>query len=80
MPYVYMLRDEAGRHYIGATANLTARLNQHRNGGTQTTRRMVGELKLVGSRSYKTLREALVVERKLKSWKNPAKAQAFLTG
>ena len=76
---VYILRDSASRHYFGMTADLTARLQQHRSGGTQTTRRMQGELTLVIHRDFPSQREALLMERKLKSWKNPTKAISFLS-
>jgi len=78
MPWVYILRDDSGRHYIGMTADLATRLAQHRNGGTQTTRRMHGELHLVASKQLATRTAALCMERKLKAWKNPAKAIALL--
>jgi putative endonuclease len=78
--HVYLLRDEAGRYYIGMTADLRARLEQHRSGGTQTTRRMTGQLELVAARAFATKHEAAVTERKLKSWKNPTKVQVFLNG
>ncbi len=78
MFFVYILRDTAGRHYIGMTSDLTKRLEQHRRGGTQTTRRMQGELVLIASRQVATRHEAACLERKLEDWKNPAKAIAFL--
>jgi putative endonuclease len=78
MHFVYILRDEAGRHYIGMTSDVENRLRQHRSGGTQTTRRMKGELALAASASVPSKHEALVLERKLKRWKNPAKAIEFL--
>ena len=80
MFWVYILRDAVGRHYFGMTSDLTVRLEQHRNGGTQTTRRMQGELTLIASRVVVSQREALILERKLKNWKNPRKAVAFLNG
>ena len=73
-----MLQDETGRHYIGVTSDIDARLQQHKNGGTQTTRRMAGELKLIAVRKFATRQEANHVERHLKSWKSPAKALAYL--
>jgi putative endonuclease len=79
MHWVYILRDEAGRHYIGITSNINARLIQHCNGGTQTTRRMTGELRLIAHRSFDSRHEAAVMERRLKSWKNPAAVVEFLT-
>jgi len=77
--YVYMLRGGSGRHYIGMTADLANRIEQHRNGHTHTTRRLGGNLQLVACRAYGTREEATVMEKKLKAWKNPAKAQAFLS-
>jgi putative endonuclease len=78
--YVYLLRDEAGRHYIGMTADLQTRLGQHRRGGTQTTRRMTGQLELVAARAFATKYEAAIAERRLKSWKNPPNGLKFLVG
>jgi putative endonuclease len=78
MFFVYILRDAAGRHYIGMTSDLAKRLEQHRRGGTQTTRRMKGILELVASAPQATRHDAAVLERRLKSWKNPIKAIAFL--
>jgi predicted GIY-YIG superfamily endonuclease len=79
MFHVYLLRDEAGCQYIGMTADLSARLEQHRHGGTQTTRRMTGQLELIAARAFATKHEAAMIERRLKSWKNPAKVLAFLS-
>lgn len=78
MHYVYMLCDETGRHYIGMTADLLERGEQHRRGGTQTTRRMHGSLSLVAARPFQTKHAAAVVEKTLKRWKNPSKAREYL--
>jgi putative endonuclease len=77
---VYILRGANGRHYIGQSNDLAARLAQHRNGHTHTTRRLGGSLVLVASREFATRADAVRVERQLKSWKNPAKAIAYLKG
>jgi len=60
------------------TSNLEARLVQHRNGQTHTTKRLGGEIQLVASKAYTTREEAVSVEKRLKAWKNPTKARAFL--
>ena len=60
------------------TSDLPRRFAQHRRGHTHTTRRLGGELELLASRAYATRSEAAAVERKLKAWKNPLKARAFL--
>ena len=80
MYHVYILRGDSGRHYIGQTSDLAARLNQHRNGQTYTTKRLGGSLELVASRELPTREEALALERMLKNWKNPKKAVDFLRG
>jgi len=76
--FVYILRGASGRHYIGITNDLDVRLRQHRDGHTHTTRRLGGDLVLVASHQFPSRTEALHLERKLKAWKNPAKAIAFL--
>ncbi|MEO5755138.1 MAG: GIY-YIG nuclease family protein [Chthoniobacterales bacterium] len=70
MAWVYILRGSAGRHYIGSTGDLEARLKQHRRGHTHTTRRL-GELIVVASKEVETLSEARQMERDLKAKKNP---------
>ncbi|MBA2584896.1 MAG: GIY-YIG nuclease family protein [Chthoniobacterales bacterium] len=70
MPYVYMLRGATGRHYIGSTGDLEARLRQHRRGHTHTTRRL-GEFELISAKEFATAGEARKFERFLKSKKNP---------
>jgi putative endonuclease len=79
MYYVYLLKGDSGRHYIGMTSDLERRLAQHRQGHTYTTRRLGGNLQLVASKAYATRQEAAAIERRLKAWKNPAKVRAFLT-
>ena len=78
MFHVYILRGSNGRHYIGQTADLTARLSQHHRGQTYTTRRLGDELNLVTSKAVRSRADALALERKLKAWKNPAKAIEYL--
>jgi predicted GIY-YIG superfamily endonuclease len=73
-----MLRGASGRHYLGSTSDLKSRLEQHRRGHTHSTSRLGGDLQLIANKAYETRGEALSVERKLKTWKNPTKAQAFL--
>ena len=75
---VYLLRGANGRHYLGQTTDLDARLAQHRRGHTYTTRRLGGELTLVAHRAFPSRSEAVRVERLLKNWKNPVKAAEYL--
>ncbi len=78
MAWVYMLRGSKGRYYIGATEDLTARVERHNTGFVHSTKRLGLPLELVASRPFTTMLEALLIEQKLKSWKSPAKALTFL--
>lgn len=77
--YVYILRGASGRHYIGQTSDLDARLAQHRSGHTHTTARLGGEIELVAAKSFESRAHALAEEKRLKSWKNPTKVIAYLS-
>ena len=79
MAVVCILRGSSGRHYIGMTNDLERRLDEHRAGHTHTTKRLGGELTLVASRVYASRDAAAEMERRLKSWKNPARGGAFLS-
>ncbi len=78
MFFVYILRGDSGRHYIGQTNDLAARLAQHRSGHTHTTKRLGDHIEIVASRSFATRAEAVAVERKLKAWGKPALAIEYL--
>jgi predicted GIY-YIG superfamily endonuclease len=71
MAWVYMLRENSGRHYIGSTTNLERRIEQHRNGHTHSTRRLGSDLKLAAFLETSTLEEARATEREMKRKKNP---------
>ncbi len=70
MAWVYILKGESGRHYIGSTVDLEQRLAQHNRGHTHTTRRL-GALSLVACKEVGSLTEARRLERSLKAKKNP---------
>ncbi|PYK75154.1 MAG: excinuclease ABC subunit C [Verrucomicrobia bacterium] len=78
MAWVHILRRSSGRHYIGSTPDLGARLAQHRRGHTHTTKR-IGEFQVVAQREYSTLKEARDTERLLKAKKNLRLAIHFLS-
>jgi len=66
---VYVLRNTcSGRHYIGATGDLTRRMNEHNLGQTRSTRKQ-GEWELVYSEEFKTYSEAHQRELVIKSYK-----------
>lgn len=69
MPHVYILESITdGRYYIGSTINLESRLKHHISGHTPSTKRF-GKIKLVFSQEYTSLKEARIIEKKLKKLK-----------
>jgi predicted GIY-YIG superfamily endonuclease len=78
MAWVYVLRGSTGRHYIGSTVDLDARIAQYRREHTHTTKRLGENLELVASKSVETLTEARKIERILKAKKNPQLAIHYL--
>jgi len=68
MAFVYILKFDTGRFYIGSTINLQRRLKHHFGRYTPSTKRM-GRGELVLSQEYPTLIAARSVERKLKALK-----------
>ena len=77
--WVYLLKGTTGRHYIGYTSNLHARLESHNRGNTATTRCLGYPLELVAARVFKDEAEARAVEKRLKTWKNPHRAKEYLS-
>ncbi len=66
--FIYILKDQNNRFYIGSTDNIKRRLKQHKTGHTQTTRRM-DNIKLVFSQEYDSLEQARAIEYRLKTLK-----------
>ncbi len=79
MAWVYILRGTTGRHYIGATRDLDARLAEHHRGGVHTTKRLGHPLHLMASAEFPDIHTAMKHERMLKGWKSPAKTIACLS-
>jgi putative endonuclease len=68
MPFIYILKSELGKYYIGSTTNLPQRLRHHQGGYTPSTKRL-GAVNLVFSQEYSTINEARKVEKRLKDLK-----------
>lgn len=66
--FVYILKDQAGKFYVGSTTDIKRRLRQHGGGYTQTTRNMI-QPQLVLVQEYETLDKARKIERKIKNLK-----------
>lgn len=68
MTFVYILENSKNKYYIGSTTDLESRLRHHFGGHTPSTKKL-GQLKLVLSQKYITLKEARAIEKKLKKLK-----------
>lgn len=69
MAFVYILQSKRDkRFYIGSTVDIKKRLKHHQGGFTPSTKRF-GELDLIFSQEYLSLKEARIIERKLKKLK-----------
>ena len=68
MPFVYILQNRNGKYYIGSTTDLDERMRHHLGGYTPSTKRL-GELHLVFSQEYESLKEVRNIELKLKKLK-----------
>jgi putative endonuclease len=66
--FVYILKDDKGKFYIGSTSDLERRMRQHKLGHTQTTNRMENPI-LILVQKYPSLKEAHKVELKIKKLK-----------
>ncbi|MDO8183876.1 MAG: GIY-YIG nuclease family protein [bacterium] len=68
MNFVYILKGESGKYYIGSTTNLKERLKHHFGGNTPSTSKL-GKLELVFKQKYDTLKDIRYIEKRLKSLK-----------
>ena len=64
MFYVYVLKGEDGKHYVGYSSNLKRRVKQHQSGQNTSTKYQRWEL--IYYEAYKTESKARERERKLK--------------
>ena len=76
--YLYILQSQSsGRLYIGQTANLDKRLEEHNQGVTPSTRNR-GPWKLIFHLELPNRHDAMVLEHKLKKWKNKKKVLRWI--
>ena len=66
MFFVYVLRNETGRHYTGFTSDLVQRLGQHNSGVTRSTKNR-GSWAVIYQEEHATRAEAMRREKFLKS-------------
>jgi putative endonuclease len=78
MFHLYILESEtSGKLYIGQTNDLQDRINRHNSNQNLATRNK-GPWKLLFSIEFKSRSEAVLLEKKLKSWKNPGKVKEWI--
>ncbi len=65
---VYILKSDNEKYYVGSTTDINRRMDQHRSGHTLTTKRL-GNMRLVFSQEFNSLKDARIIERRIKSWK-----------
>jgi len=66
--FVYILKGDMDKYYIGSSENVGERFKEHLGGAVYTTSRMKNP-KIVFTQEYPTIREAKQVEYKLKQLK-----------
>ena len=69
MCWLYILKSENGRYYVGSTINLDRRLKQHRLGSTRATK-VLKTTELVYTEEFENVSLARIKEKKLKSYKS----------
>jgi putative endonuclease len=77
MYYVYVLKNEAGNHYVGYTSDLLKRIKGHNSSKSRWTRKK-GPWRLVHKEEYPTKREAQARERQIKRYKGGEAFQKLL--
>ena len=76
--FVYILRSDKGRHYIGYTSNLPQRLSQHKRKHKGFTGTKNESWELLYSLELTNKISAMELEKHLKSFKNSSKAIDYL--
>lgn len=68
--HIYIMANgTSGTLYIGVTANLVARVTQHRDGSGSDFCKRYGLKRLVYAEEYDRIEEAIAREKMLKAWK-----------
>ena len=76
--YTYIIESEAsGKLYIGQTNNLENRIVRHKLGKSNYTRNK-GPWRLLFAVKLETRSEAMLLEKKLKAFKNPEKVKHWI--
>ena len=76
--FVYILRDEKRKFYVGSTSDLERRLRQHEGKHTQTTKNMFNP-KLVLKQEFPSLLVARKIEGRIKRLKRKDYIEKMVT-
>ena len=68
MFYLYILRNNHNRLYIGQTSNLEQRMNDHKTHHGAKFIKDYGDFKLVYTEQFQTRTDAMKREKQLKHW------------
>ena len=79
MFYLYILRNQNNRLYIGQTNNLQRRLQDHRNKNAAKYVKDYGDFDLVYTEEFSTRAESMKREKQIKGWTR-AKKEALVSG
>ena len=77
--YTYILRCRGGKYYVGRTANLEQRLQQHQSGEGGNFTSCHFPVELVYYEEYSSIEDAFYRERQLHAWSR-AKKEALIKG
>ena len=79
--WVYIMTNKRrGLPYIGVTADLAARVHQHRSGEGSSFCRRYNLTRLVLAEHYPTIEEAIAREKAMKEWKRAWKIELIEKG
>jgi len=79
MPYLYILKNKYGRHYVGITSiRPEDRLKRHNKGDVYSTK-FGKPWEIIYRETYKTLQEAREKEKQIKKWKGGNAFKNFLS-
>ena len=79
MYYLYILRNQHNRLYIGQTKDIDRRLKDHKTNHGAKFIKDYGNFKLVYTEEFQTRVEAMKREKQLKKWTR-AKKEALIAG
>ncbi|MDD3234329.1 MAG: GIY-YIG nuclease family protein [Candidatus Omnitrophica bacterium] len=78
MYYVYVLQNEAGRHYIGSCGDIEKRLKRHNQNSVRATKAR-GPFRVVYREGFSSRTEARRRENEIKSYKGNDRFKRLLT-